>query len=152
MRKKAHGPIILLRKAGEPSFKPEAPSKTQRSPTEHMQMIEDTIQIRCSSCKSKFKDKARRILTGHSRQCPYCESVIFFDEGSPNEDIREAVRNAALVRKALKQEEADQAARAAACQQADQPIKTRRPINRSLGRANRSVGRTRSSEQENHDD
>ena len=68
---------------------------------------EDTVQIRCSKCKSKFRDKARRLLTGYSRQCPSCECMIFFEDGSPNKDIHEALREAARVRKALRQEEAE---------------------------------------------
>ena len=76
--------------------------------------VQDTIQIRCSRCKGKFRDKARRVLSGYSRQCPYCEIIMFFDDGSANPDIREAVRNASAVRKALKEQEAEIAARRAA--------------------------------------
>jgi len=68
---------------------------------------EDTVQICCSKCKSKFRDKARRVLNGYSRQCPSCECMIFFEDGSPNKDIHEALREAARVRKALRQEEAE---------------------------------------------
>ena len=68
---------------------------------------EDTVQICCSKCKSKFRDKARRVLSGYSRQCPTCECMIFFEDGSPNKDIHEALREAARVRKVLRQEEAE---------------------------------------------
>ena len=68
---------------------------------------DDTVQICCSKCKSKFRDKARRVLSGYSRQCPSCECMIFFEDGSPNKDIHEALREAARVRKALRQEEAE---------------------------------------------
>ena len=67
--------------------------------------IEDTVQIRCPGCKSKFRDKARRILSGYSRQCPSCERMVFFEDGSPNKDTQAALREAAVVRKALRQEE-----------------------------------------------
>lgn len=68
---------------------------------------DDAVQIRCSKCKSKFRDKARRLLSGYSRQCPSCECMIFFEDGSPNKDVHEALREAARMRKALRQEEAE---------------------------------------------
>ena len=71
---------------------------------------EDTVQICCSKCKSKFRDKARRVLSGYSRQCPSCECMIFFEDGSPNKDIHEALREAARVRKAVRQEDAEKTA------------------------------------------
>jgi predicted nucleic acid-binding Zn-ribbon protein len=74
--------------------------------------IEDIVQIRCSRCKSKFRDKARRVLSGYSRQCPCCECMVFFEDGTPNKDIDEALREAARVRKALRDEEAERKAKA----------------------------------------
>ena len=68
---------------------------------------EDSVQICCSKCKSKFRDKARRVLSGYSRQCPSCECMVFFEDGSPNRYIHEALREAARVRKALRDEEAE---------------------------------------------
>jgi predicted nucleic acid-binding Zn-ribbon protein len=105
-------------------------------------MIADTIQIRCPRCKSNFRDKARRIVNGYSRQCPSCESVMFFDEGSGNADIRRAVREAAAVRKTLREEEADKAARrvAASVEEADceAPSRSRPSASRSVIRSRRS--------------
>ena len=69
--------------------------------------IDETVQVLCSRCKAKFRDKARRVRSGYSRQCPSCECMIFFEEGSPNKDIHEALRDAERVRKALRVEEAE---------------------------------------------
>jgi len=66
--------------------------------------VDDTIQVRCSRCKSKFRDKARRVRDGYSRQCPTCECMVFFQEGSPNKDVDAALREAERVRKLLRQE------------------------------------------------
>ena len=75
---------------------------------------ETTIQVRCSRCKGKFRDKASRIRDGYSRQCPSCERLLFFVEGSPNQDIAHALRQADRVRKQLRREEDEQAMRPAA--------------------------------------
>ena len=71
---------------------------------------EETVQICCSKCKSKFRDKARRVLSGYSRQCPSCECMLFFEDGSPNKGVHEVLREAARVRKALREEEAEKIA------------------------------------------
>src|SRR5256885_8627328 len=52
--------------------------------------------------KSKFRDRARRIQSGYSRECPRCERVIFFEGGSPNDDIRDALHEAERVRRAMR--------------------------------------------------
>jgi hypothetical protein len=109
---------------------------------------EETIQIRCSRCKSKFRDNARRVRSGYSRQCPACECMVFFEDGSPNKDIDEALREAQRVRKILRDEELEKAAsRAKPAEQAEQtddadtvPAVSRRHIERrapSAGRARR---------------
>jgi len=67
--------------------------------------VDDSIQIRCTRCKSKFRDKARRVRDGHSRQCPSCECMVFFIEGSPNKDVQAALREAERIRKLLREEE-----------------------------------------------
>lgn len=107
--------------------------------------MDDTVQIGCSRCKSKFRDKARRVLSGYSRQCPSCECMVFFEDGSPNKNIHEALREAARVRKALRQEEADKTASRSVvpAEQPDDgtdqpPVISRRRIDR------RSPGRARS--------
>ena len=71
---------------------------------------ENSIQIRCSRCALKFRDKATRVRDGYSRQCPSCERMIYFIEGSPNKDIHTAMREAQRVRKALTDEAAQKAA------------------------------------------
>ena len=105
--------------------------------------IDDTIQVRCSRCKSKFRDKARRVRDGYSRQCPTCECMVFFLDGSSNKDTDAALREAERVRKLLRQEESDKIeSRAESAEQTDgdgEAVLARRGTNhRSL-----STGRTR---------
>lgn len=65
--------------------------------------MDDTIQIRCKRCKSNFRDKARKVQTGYSRQCPSCEGVIFFEEGSSDPHVQKALIDAKHIRKMLRQ-------------------------------------------------
>lgn len=82
--------------------------------------VDETIQVRCTRCKSKFRDRARRVRDGYSRQCPSCECMVFFIEGSPNKDVADALREAERVRKLLRQEEDEKAlARARAAAEGD---------------------------------
>ena len=71
--------------------------------------VDETIQVRCTRCKSKFRDRARRVRDGYSRQCPSCECMVFFIEGSPNKDVADAMREAERVRKLLRLEEDEKA-------------------------------------------
>lgn len=81
--------------------------------------VDETVQVRCTRCKAKFRDKARRLRSGYSRQCPSCERMLFFEDGSPNKDIHDALRDAERVRKALRAEEAEKVtARAPEAEQA----------------------------------
>jgi NAD-dependent SIR2 family protein deacetylase len=66
---------------------------------------DDSVQVRCPRCKAKFRDRARRVQSGYSRQCPSCDGVLFFEEGTPNNDIRDALRAAERVRRLLRDEE-----------------------------------------------
>ena len=75
--------------------------------------VEETIQVRCARCKVKFRDKARRVRDGYSRQCPSCERMLFFIDGSPNQDINHALREAERVRKLLRQEQDQKVSRPA---------------------------------------
>jgi len=70
--------------------------------------VDDSIQVCCSHCKMKFRDKARRVRGGYSRQCPGCERMIFFEDGSPKKEIDRALREAERVRKAVREAEAEQ--------------------------------------------
>jgi len=68
--------------------------------------MEDSVQIRCTRCKGVFRDRARRLQNGYSRQCPSCEVVLFFDEDSPDANIKLAMKTARQTRKALREIEA----------------------------------------------
>jgi hypothetical protein len=105
--------------------------------------IDDTIQVRCSRCKSKFRDKARRIRDGYSRQCPACECIVFFIDGSPNKDVQEAFREAERVRKLLREEEYEKiASRAQTTEQAEDDGEEAAPaVSRSVYRRSPSSGR-----------
>jgi predicted nucleic acid-binding Zn-ribbon protein len=90
----------------------------------------DSVQIRCTRCKGAFRDRARRLQNGFSRQCPTCEVVLFFDEDSQDANIRRAMKTARRLRALLREAEAEGM--------------TRRP--EASGR--RSSGRTRASTRE----
>ncbi|MGH6711010.1 MAG: hypothetical protein ACREEK_18810 [Bradyrhizobium sp.] len=67
--------------------------------------MDDSVQLRCHRCKSSFRDKARRVQSGYSRQCISCETMLFFEEGSPDKNIQRTLREAKRVRKALHEAE-----------------------------------------------
>ena len=67
--------------------------------------MQDSLLVTCPKCKSKFRDNARRIQSGYSRQCPSCEAVIFFEEGNPPVHVRRALREPHDLRKVLIQQE-----------------------------------------------
>jgi hypothetical protein len=71
-------------------------------------MFDDSVQVRCRRCKGAFRERARRLQNGYSRQCPTCEVVLFFDDDSQDQTIRRAMRSARQVRAALREAEAEQ--------------------------------------------
>lgn len=71
-------------------------------------MFDDSVQVKCRRCKGAFRERARRLQNGYSRQCPTCEVVLFFDEDSQDQTIRRAMRNARQVRAAQREAEAEQ--------------------------------------------
>lgn len=70
-------------------------------------MFDDSVQVRCRRCKGAFRERARRLQNGYSRQCPTCEVVLFFDEDSQDQTVRRAMRSARQVRAALREAEAE---------------------------------------------
>jgi hypothetical protein len=64
--------------------------------------VDDTVQVRCTKCKGSFRDRARRIQSGYSRQCPNCEVIIFFEEGAIDRNVLHAIRDAKRLRRALR--------------------------------------------------
>ena len=106
--------------------------------------IDDTIQVRCSRCKSKFRDKARRVRDGYSRQCPTCECMVFFLDGSSNKDTDAALREAERVRKLLRQEESEKIeTRAASAEQTDDGDGESAPARRGTNHRSLSTSRAR---------
>ena len=71
-------------------------------------MFDDSVQVRCRRCKGVFRERARRLQNGYSRQCPTCEVVLFFDEDSQDQAIRRVMKTARQVRAALREAEAEQ--------------------------------------------
>jgi len=65
--------------------------------------MDDSVQIRCHRCKGTFRDKARRIQSGYSRQCISCETMLFFDDGSNDRNVQKTLREAKRVRKELRE-------------------------------------------------
>ena len=86
--------IHLLDKTGNAGLHPET------------QTMDDSVQIRCHRCKSCFREKARRLQSGYSRQCISCETMLFFDDGSADKNIQRTLRDARRVRKELREAEA----------------------------------------------
>ena len=74
-------------------------------------MFDDSVQVRCRRCKGVFRERARRLQNGYSRQCPTCEVLLFFDEDSQEQTIRRAMKAARQVRAALREAEAEQPTR-----------------------------------------
>jgi hypothetical protein len=69
--------------------------------------MDDTVQVKCTRCKSAFRERARRLQNGYSRQCPTCEVILFFDEDVPDANIKRAMRTARRVRKELREVETE---------------------------------------------
>ena len=69
--------------------------------------MDETVQVTCPRCKARFREKARKIVDGFSRQCPTCESVVFFMEDSFKPEIKLAMKTASAVRRALRHEAED---------------------------------------------
>jgi len=67
--------------------------------------MDDSVQVKCTRCKSAFRERARRLQNGYSRQCLTCEVVLFFDEDSADANIKRAMRMARRVRKELREAE-----------------------------------------------
>jgi DNA-directed RNA polymerase subunit RPC12/RpoP len=64
--------------------------------------MSDTVQIRCTRCRSNFRERARRLQPGYSRQCPNCEVIIFFEESSSDKNVQEALLAARRMRRVLR--------------------------------------------------
>lgn len=71
-------------------------------------MFDDSVQVSCRRCRSVFRERARRLQNGYSRQCPTCEVVLFFDDDSQDQAVRRAMKKARLVRASLREAEAEQ--------------------------------------------
>ena len=76
--------------------------------------MDDTIQIRCSRCNSSFRDRARRIRSGYTRECPRCNVLIFFESESHNEHIKRALKAAHKMRRLVAEAEGVKPAKEAA--------------------------------------
>ncbi len=88
--------------------------------------MDDSVQIKCNRCKNVFRDGARRLQNGYSRQCPSCEVMLFFDEDSQQPNIKSAMRTARQMRKQLRELEA-----AGAFTETSTPSRSRRYSGRS---------------------
>ena len=67
--------------------------------------MEDSVQICCTKCKGSFRDRARRVQSGYSRQCPVCEVLIFFEDGAIDRNVQRALIDARRLRRALRAED-----------------------------------------------
>lgn len=67
--------------------------------------MEENVQVRCPRCKSVFRERARRLQDGFSRQCVSCESVLFFNDASQDPHIKRAMKDARELRRRLNEVE-----------------------------------------------
>lgn len=67
--------------------------------------MDDSVQVRCRRCKTVFRERARRMQNGFSRQCPCCEVVLFFDEDSAEPTIKRSMKVARRIRAELREQE-----------------------------------------------
>jgi hypothetical protein len=67
--------------------------------------MDDSVQIRCTRCKSVFRDRARRLQPGYHRQWPNCEVIIFFEESSADKNVQTALLAARRLRRVLREAE-----------------------------------------------
>jgi predicted nucleic acid-binding Zn-ribbon protein len=65
--------------------------------------MSDTVQIRCTRCRSNFRERARRLQPGYSKQCPNCEVIIFFEESSSDKNVQAALLAARRLRRELRE-------------------------------------------------
>jgi predicted nucleic acid-binding Zn-ribbon protein len=98
--------------------------------------MEDSVQINCTRCKNVFRERAKRLQNGYSRQCPCCEVLLFFDEDSQNPNIKRAMRTARNIRK--EQRELEAAAVFSAASSSSGPSRLQSHRGRSQGRGSGS--------------
>jgi NAD-dependent SIR2 family protein deacetylase len=67
--------------------------------------MDDSVQVRCRRCKNVFRERARRLQNGFSRQCPCCEAVVFFEEDSSEPTIKRSMLVARKLRAAMREQE-----------------------------------------------
>jgi hypothetical protein len=70
-----------------------------------MRRMDDSVAIHCKRCRGSFRDRARRVQAGYSRQCPSCEVVIFFEDHVNDPNVQSALRTARNLRRKLKEAE-----------------------------------------------
>jgi predicted nucleic acid-binding Zn-ribbon protein len=64
--------------------------------------MDDSIRVRCTNCRTVFRDRAHRVQSGFSRQCPSCEVVLFFEDSSNDPNIQRALAEAQRTRAAIR--------------------------------------------------
>ena len=67
--------------------------------------MSDSVQIHCSRCKSTFRDRAKRVQPGYSRQCPNCEVIMFFEESAADRNVQKALLAARRLRRELREQD-----------------------------------------------
>ena len=66
-------------------------------------MIDDSVPVRCIWCKTVFRDRATRLQSGYSRQCPSCEVILFFEHSSNEANIKRAMASGRKKRAELRE-------------------------------------------------
>jgi hypothetical protein len=63
--------------------------------------MDDSVRVRCSRCNSTFRDRAGRIRSGYSRECPSCNVLLWFEDESSDVEIKRALKEARRIRNAI---------------------------------------------------
>jgi len=56
--------------------------------------VTDRVKIVCSKCGKTFNERAQRLKPGYQTQCLHCMSMITFDSGSEDPNIRRPLKAA----------------------------------------------------------
>jgi hypothetical protein len=60
--------------------------------------MSDRIKVLCSKCRKPFSERANRLKNGYQIQCPNCMTLITFDSGSEDPNIRRPLKAARDIR------------------------------------------------------
>ena len=60
--------------------------------------MSEKIRVRCSRCKSGFREKVANMREGYQAQCPSCNRLITFSSDSGDACVKRAMTEARRIR------------------------------------------------------